>query len=707
MPVDALKQNSQTVKSSDRMTSGVWLLEPGAPFRILLRGLAGALALVVAGCLITWLIYDRLARAQVRSFQSLQLSAARQIAFSMSEQMDEVRHLLDFLGGISETGSSESMLQKWSACMEGSKAGRELVCCAWIETPSTGGRMSLPPSELATHEPDELEIELKSLKPGESCRVSRPYFIDGEPRLLFLKGYSNGGWAALEIAVPRIGQLLGMSKQVASPGRYFMMDEDGYTLAHSVPEYVGRHFSENFDRIRYPEAFNFLNRARRETEGTGGYPFLAIGVPGRQGTVMTFAAFKDFTVAGSEKRWILAVVAPESMFAATAAESSRYFAGLLVLQALVLFVMLAQVYFSQARMLRQRAKAREAEERSLALSRYRSIFQSFTSPVVLTDRSGGILAMNHRAREILLRGGAAAPLPENIRNVLPADAVAPPESGSAERTSDCILESSGAARLSLRIRVAEVPDIDGLVYQIEDLTRQRQIEQRARLTDRLDVLNEMTASIAHEIRNPLVGVFLGAQMLKQELPPDSPFQDDVADMLTGAGQVEKVVNEMVEFARPQPPGPSWVNPLQLVESALFFISPYARKASVDLETDMEDHLPDVFVDPQQMKQVLVSVCINAVQSMPDGGRLGIKVRGSNGDVVVDVSDTGQGIAEDDRDKVFSPYFTTKAQGTGLGLAICRNICEENGADIGFQSVPGKGTTFSITIHYRSEPEQVE
>ncbi|MGV8075477.1 MAG: ATP-binding protein [Syntrophobacteraceae bacterium] len=241
--------------------------------------------------------------------------------------------------------------------------------------------------------------------------------------------------------------------------------------------------------------------------------------------------------------------------------------------------------------------------------------------------------------------------------------------------------------------------LERVVYYEKDITESKKLEQRLQQTERLKALGTLAAGIAHEIRNPLATINFNAQMLLRELTLDPVQQQMFEDMVQQARRIDGIVQQVLHFARPREPQflPNQIN--DVVKYCYDLSKVYLRKAHVDLTLDLADDLPLVIMDFNQVSQVIMNLVINAIEAMPNGGKLKIQTALQNTDtpsIVLLVSDTGPGILEEDRDRIFDPFFTRKTEGTGLGLSISRQIIEKHGAYLELDSTPGEGTTFRIT-----------
>ena len=273
-------------------------------------------------------------------------------------------------------------------------------------------------------------------------------------------------------------------------------------------------------------------------------------------------------------------------------------------------------------------------------------------------------------------------------------------------------------------------DTSGLPYAVcsisVDITERKQMEESLReserrfrhlahdqerqliLSERLISFGELTASLAHEFNNPL-GIVIGfAQDLLTEVDPSDPRYQSVKIIEEEARRCKKVMKNLLDFGRQTPPQHTQTDPVEMVRKSLELVSPRFQKTGIRTVIENPGGLPKIWADAQQMSQVLVNLYFNALEAMPRGGTLTIGVAAMpsppaddpapNDDVIISVTDTGQGIEPGQLSKIFLPFFTTKSKkGMGLGLSICKRIMEAHHGKISVESAPGRGTTFSLYL----------
>jgi signal transduction histidine kinase len=252
-----------------------------------------------------------------------------------------------------------------------------------------------------------------------------------------------------------------------------------------------------------------------------------------------------------------------------------------------------------------------------------------------------------------------------------------------------------------------IKDREGKVkYVIEitrDVTKQKTLEEQVRKNERLAAIGELAAGMAHEIRNPLSSVVTAANLLGAE--PGSTIDEEQLLLLEvvkkEAHRLNAILTDFLNYARPREPQLSRVNLNVVVNETLDMLErDEATNGHVTIQRQLDGTIPDVEMDPDQIKQVIWNVTLNGVEAMPRGGTLTVATMLHDGRAQIQVADTGAGIPEAELPKIFQPFHSTKKNGTGLGLAIAHHIVATHRGQIHVKSREGVGTKFTIQLPVR-------
>ena len=218
-------------------------------------------------------------------------------------------------------------------------------------------------------------------------------------------------------------------------------------------------------------------------------------------------------------------------------------------------------------------------------------------------------------------------------------------------------------------------------------------------SEKLAALGEVVASIAHEIKNPLVSIGGFARRLERNLKENTSEKKYMRIVLKEVHRLENVLNQTLVFSRDLPPPSSPQDVNRIIEESLSVLEGEFQEKNITVTKDLDPHLPSLISDAQQMKQIFLNLFVNAVQAMGSNGQLMVKTfsgeRAGKQNLQVEVGDTGGGIPQKNLDNIFNPFFTTKHDGTGLGLAITHKIITRYGGEVEVINHPGVGVTFAI------------
>ncbi len=227
--------------------------------------------------------------------------------------------------------------------------------------------------------------------------------------------------------------------------------------------------------------------------------------------------------------------------------------------------------------------------------------------------------------------------------------------------------------------------------------KQKEDQQTLLRMERLSVMGETSAIVAHELRNPLVAIGGFARTLLRNLPEDDPNHQFAQIITEEVNRLERIIHDLLDFIRPQKMMRRTVDPDAVVQELIRKIQPALERGGVELVQDLQAHGTDVNCHPGEIQQVLQNLVLNAIQAQPDGGVVRLSSRVLEGGVLIQVADHGPGLTRDVAEKMFSPFFTTKSAGSGLGLTICAQIIKAHGGVLRGENLAEGGACFSFIL----------
>ena len=245
--------------------------------------------------------------------------------------------------------------------------------------------------------------------------------------------------------------------------------------------------------------------------------------------------------------------------------------------------------------------------------------------------------------------------------------------------------------------------MDRIDEEREIIRRLKETREQLVHAEKLASLGQLSASIAHEINNPLAGVLTYTKLLAKKISGDTLEKgaalDNLAKMESEVSRCSRIIRNLLDFSRQSEPTLRLVDVNQVIEQVLAMVGHQAQLQKVDVVRELSPSLPKVMADSDKLQQVFTNLTLNAIQAMSGGGRMTLRTSVTNSQVRIDVQDTGCGISKENLSKLFTPFFTTKEKGSGvgLGLAVVRGIIERHKGEIKIQSEVGKGTTFSVYL----------
>jgi PAS domain S-box-containing protein len=336
--------------------------------------------------------------------------------------------------------------------------------------------------------------------------------------------------------------------------------------------------------------------------------------------------------------------------------------------------------------------------------------------VINIDLDGKISALNHAA-VALFSCDEQTVIGQPCDSLLGASSALIIKTLSSEREisgQEVTLSNSNGREIPIRLCTACLTDhhgdLQGVLVTLEDLTRLQELSEQASRVSTLTALGEMSATIAHEIRNPLGGIGGFAGLLERDMSVDDPNRRLVKKIITGVASLNKMVTSLLNYTRPLHITLRPIDIIEIAEDCLGFfeIDAVARMDEIQIERSFPEAPLICRADPEQIQQIVLNLLHNAIQAMPGDGALVVSL--AEVDTQIDhrthlnrpcialtVSDTGMGMSADVKARLFMPFFTTKEDGNGLGLATAKKVIEAHNGDIVVESGPDEGATFTMYI----------
>jgi two-component system, NtrC family, sensor kinase len=367
--------------------------------------------------------------------------------------------------------------------------------------------------------------------------------------------------------------------------------------------------------------------------------------------------------------------------------------------------------------------AKEVERRTMEAEAQRrfteAIIDSLPLSLYAVDRDYRIVAWN-RNREL---GGQGIPrgmaLGRNIfdvltrqrRDVLGREFARAFETGEIERIEQEATGADGETRhwlvSKIPMRADERGEVSHVITVGEDISARVEANRAVARAEKLAAVGRLAAGVVHEINNPLATISACAEALESRLNEgafdSSPEVEDLREYLSlirsEAFRCKSITNGLLDFSRTRAGEHLPVNLFEVISTAARLVAHQQRGAAIEIRIEVMEQLAPVLGDEGQLQQAVIALATNAIDAMPEGGRLTFSGHNESGNVVISVGDTGVGIAPENLTKIFDPFFTTKevGRGTGLGLAVCYGIVTEHGGRLDVQSAVGAGTTFTISL----------
>lgn len=344
-----------------------------------------------------------------------------------------------------------------------------------------------------------------------------------------------------------------------------------------------------------------------------------------------------------------------------------------------------------------------------------NIVESLNVGVLSVDLEGRIDSWNSQLEQMLEVSRSAA-VGRELAEVLPADLVAEVAVRAADEHVSSIYKFALRSRSgrSMVVNISIAPLIGksgqriGRLILVDDISQRVRMEEQLLQNEKLTSLGLLAAGVAHEVNTPLAVISNYIQMLARQLPGDDPRHKIIDKIVKQTFRASEIVNSLLNFSRTGAAEFSEVNLNSVVEETLSLVAHPLKTARVSVMKNYSAELPPVMGSPNRLQQVFLNLFMNARDAMPSGGMMEIRTAAYNGSVEVEVTDTGVGIPQEQLNRIFDPFYTTKAvgRGTGLGLSVSYGIIKEHAGTIDVRSTPGKGTSFRLEFPVARKPVNV-
>ena len=355
---------------------------------------------------------------------------------------------------------------------------------------------------------------------------------------------------------------------------------------------------------------------------------------------------------------------------------------------------------------------RRLEDELAAKNRFMAnILQDSADAIITMDPENAISSWNRGAESIFGYSAAEAVgqhidiiMPPDMRSTRELDALTEKlRTHGAVRSyqTECVTKD-GRRIQTIFTRTAVRDDsgrYTGSSVVLKDVTATRNLERQLADAEHLATLGELSAGLAHEVKNPLAGIKGAIDVIRDTLPVADAHREILGDVLHEVNRIDQIVRDLLNYAKPRLPSHTDINLVEMAQRMVAMARQSAKDDRIAIRLDVHDAIPGFTGDQAQLEQVLLNLLLNARKASRAGGWIAVRLRceGTEANIRLEVEDNGAGISEEIRKKIFQPFFTTRTDGTGLGLAICLKNVQYHGGTIDVESEVGKGTKFIVTL----------
>jgi PAS domain S-box-containing protein len=378
----------------------------------------------------------------------------------------------------------------------------------------------------------------------------------------------------------------------------------------------------------------------------------------------------------------------------------------------------ADLVSAEAKHLQLEDKYRKVIERTKKLEKvyqfHKGIVQNISSGIITVDSDAVITFINATALKLIdyeygelvgksVRNLFADPDEcERILHVLLAD-----REMFESKEVNLLTRTRKIIPVGFTTTLLDIADVryNGVIFSFRDLTNIHNFRSHLERIDRLATLGEVSAGIAHEIRNPLAGIKSSAQVLEESFSPGDFRAELIKRIIKEIDRSNELLKKFFKFAKPGKPRQDFVAVENIIKGVHVLLASKMNKKNIVYDNYFDKNIPKIYVDENQIEQVLINLLLNAIDAMEQGGHIYVTAglgtitmdKQEQPAVVVMIADEGCGIEKENMKKIFNPFFTTKSDGVGLGLSISSRLVEENGGRIEVASEAGKGSRFSVYL----------
>jgi len=345
---------------------------------------------------------------------------------------------------------------------------------------------------------------------------------------------------------------------------------------------------------------------------------------------------------------------------------------------------------------------------------YESVFSALPFGILVLDRNQGIVCANKRFYS-LFNTREEEPKGKRIQDFLPSweleNHIRCVQADGGVREVELHLKEPSGETKALKITVIGITVVKGIINEssvllvLEDISERIKLEEQLVQSEKLAAMGELAASITHELGNPLSVMSSTLQYIQGRLKgKEDDISNEIDVIVDSLKRMDELLRGLSDFKTPEQLRFEQEDIHKALSQVLTLVSREARNANVEIKTELAPNPLRCWHDPRQMKQVFLNLFKNAIEAMPYGGYLEIRTwfspaggSESRSTIIIEISDAGVGISEEELSLIFKPFYSTKKGGSGLGLPFCRRVIMAHNGTITVKSLKGKGTTFTISI----------